>query len=222
MKNQNIEQSIFPVSIDPVIFSIIDDKLHVLLIKRQSETFDGMQALPGGLLHKTDTTIEEGLNRILNKKTGVEANYSEQLYTRTGHDPRGPTIAIAYMALVNAQQVTSNAKWVAVEKAQEMRLAFDHSEVIDKAVERLTNKVNYSTLPMHFLGDKFTLPKLQKVYEILLQEKLDKSTFRKKIEDTGVLVETGEMEREGAFRPSKLYSVSGFSNVYNFNKNILG
>ena len=101
-----------------------------------------------------------------------------------------------------------------------MKLAFDHNAVVNMALERLTNKVNYSTLPMHFLPQPFTLPKLQQVYEILLGEKLDKSTFRKKIEETGVIGETGEQVKEGAFRPAKLYRLVN-DGVFNFDSNIV-
>lgn len=221
MKNSATKSiNMFPVSVDPVIFSIIEGELHVLLMKRESDTFNKMWALPGGLMREEDNKIEDAVARVLNVKTGANVNYMEQLCTRTGHDPRGPTISIAYIALVDKQEVNSNAVWKSVRKVNEMTLAFDHNEVINLAVERLTNKVNYSTLPMHFLPQPFTLPKLQQVYEILLDEKLDKSTFRKKIEETGIIYETGEQVKEGAFRPAKLYRLVN-SDVFNFNSNIV-
>ena len=211
---------VFPVSVDPVIFSIVDNDLQVLLIKRKGDTFNNLWALPGGLMHENDSSLENAINRVLSNKTGAQTSYVEQLCTRTGHDPRGPTISIAYIALVDKQKVLSNAVWTSVKDIENMELAFDHKQVIKQAVNRLTNKVNYSTLPMHFLPQPFTLPKLQQVYEVLLGEKLDKSTFRKKIEETGVIHETGEQIKEGAYRPAKLYHLLD-NEVFNFDSNIV-
>lgn len=218
--NSKLEKHVFPVSVDPVIFSIINNELHILLIKRKSETFDGFMSLPGGLMHKDDKSLESAVIRVLELKTGAKVNYVEQLESRTGHDPRGPTISIAYIALVNEQQVQSNSVWIPLHEINDIKLAFDHNEVVAKAVSRLTSKVNYSTIPMHFLPQPFTLPKLQQVYEILLGEKLDKSTFRKKIDETNAVYETGDQVKEGAFRPAKLYRLVK-DEVYNFDSNIV-
>jgi hypothetical protein len=215
-----MSKSVFPVSVDPVIFSIMNGELHVLLMKRKSITFDGWWALPGGLVKNGDVSLEVSISRVLKEKTNASVSYMEQLYTRTGHDPRGPTVSIAYIALVGHQQINGNAVWTPISEVSKMKLAFDHNEVVCVALQRLTNKVNYSTLPMHFLPQPFTLPKLQQVYEILLGEKLDKSTFRKKIEETGVLKETGEQIKEGAYRPSKLYRIMN-DKVFNFSSNMI-
>jgi 8-oxo-dGTP diphosphatase len=210
----------FKVSVDPVIFSIIDSKLHVLLKKRENNPFKDFLSIPGGLMESTDLSMEEAISRVLKNKTGAEVNYMEQLLTRSGHDPRGATVSIAYIALVDNQKVLEGSYWMDVNIAMKENLAFDHNEILEKAVKRLSDKVNYSTLPMYLLKRPFTLPRLQHVYEVLLGESLDKSTFRKKIEEAGLLKETGELVRDGAFRPAKLYDFSN-QNVHNFSKNIL-
>lgn len=225
MQSQNIINQVDKevVSIDPVIFSLIDNKLHILLIKRDKEPFKDTWMLPGGAIKTSvDASLEQGVNRVLSEKTGVTINYSEQLLSIGGDiDPRGWTVSISYIALVSEQALNQNAKWVELNSLKDYYLGFKHHyEIIEKAVDRLTNKVNYSTLPMHLLGENFTLPQLQKVYELLLGEKLDKSTFRKKIEETGLLKETGEMLKEGAFRPAKLYSINK-NEIYHFKRNII-
>ena len=209
-------------SIDPVVFSIIDNQLHVLLYKRPSDPYKNSWALPGGLIRpEEDASLEDSVGRVLKLKTGAEVNYSEQLCSLGGfRDVRGWTLSVAYIALVSTQELNSDSEWIAVSKISKMKLAFDHEKIIEAGVKRLTDKVNYSTLPMHLLGADFTLPQLQKVYEILLGETLDKSTFRKKIEETGLLHETGDMLRNGAFRPSKLYRLKNQS-IVNFERNIL-
>jgi 8-oxo-dGTP diphosphatase len=217
--NTKLEKNLYVVSVDPVIFSIINNELHILLTKRKSDAFDGYWALPGGLMYHGES-MEEAVRRVLNDKTGVKANYAEQLYSRVNHDPRGATVSIAYIALLGEQAVNSNAVWMPVREVKNIKLAFDHNAVVEVALERLSSKVNYSTLPMHFLPQPFTLPKLQQVYEILLGEKLDKSTFRKKIDETNAIYETGEQVKEGAFRPAKLYRLVNDA-VHNFDSNIV-
>lgn len=209
-------------SIDPVVFSIIDDQLHILLYKRPKEPHQHAWALPGGLIRPDeDVSLDEAVGRILKLKTGAEVNYSEQLCSIGGYrDVRGWTLSVAYIALVSTQELNSVSQWIPVNELPNMKLAFDHDKIIESGIKRLTDKVNYSTLPIHLLGVDFTLPQLQRVYEILLNEPLDKSTFRKKIEETGLLQETGEMLSGGAFRPAKLYKLKN-QKVINFGRNIL-
>lgn len=209
-------------SIDPVVFSIINDELHILLYKRPKDPHKDAWALPGGLIRPNeDMSLAESVGRVLKLKTGAEVNYSEQLCSVGGwRDVRGWTLSVAYIALVSTQEVNSVSQWLPVRELPNIALAFDHDKIIEAGVKRLTDKVNYSTLPIHLLGVDFTLPQLQRVYEILLNEPLDKSTFRKKIEETGLLQETGEMLREGAFRPAKLYKLKN-QRVINFGRNIL-
>lgn len=209
-------------SIDPVVFSIINDELHILLYKRPKDPHKDSWALPGGLIRPDeDMSLEDSVGRVLKLKTGAEVNYSEQLCSVGGYrDVRGWTLSVAYIALVSKQEVNSVSQWIPVSELPNIHLAFDHDKIIETGIKRLTDKVNYSTLPIHLLGENFTLPQLQHVYEILLNESLDKSTFRKKIEETGLLQETGEMLKEGAFRPAKLYKLKN-QKVIHFGRNIL-
>ena len=217
--NKNIENSIFTVSLDPVVFTIHENKLMMLLVNQE---FDNVKKwmIPGGLFKQDDLTLENGLMRILETKTGCKANYFEQLFSRTGHDTRSPTVSISYMALINhTDALKENAKWFSIEQVNKLELNFDHKEIFKMAISRLTSKVNYSTLPMYLLDNKFTLPDLQKVYEVILDTKLDKSSFRKRIMSSNVLVDTQESQHNGSCRPSVLYSLKN-EEVYNFQNNI--
>lgn len=224
--NPNLEKNMFVASVDPVIFSIINDELHILLIKRTSndpknpDIFEGYWAFPGGLMEHGDASMEDAVSRVLALKTGAKVNYVEQLNSRKNHDPRGATISISYIALVDEQKVKENAVWMPVHEVVNIQLAFDHNSVVEVALQRLKSKVNYSTLPMHFLPQPFTLPKLQKVYEILLGETLHKSTFREKIEETKAIYKTGEKIKDGPHRPSDLYRLVN-DKVHNFDSNIV-
>jgi 8-oxo-dGTP diphosphatase len=224
--NPNLEKNMFVASVDPVIFSIINDELHILLIKRTSndpknpDIFEGYWAFPGGLMEHGDASMEAAVSRVLALKTGAKVNYVEQLNSRKNHDPRGATLSVSYIALVDEQKVNENAVWMPVREVVKIKLAFDHNSVVEVALQRLKSKVNYSTLPMHFLPQPFTLPKLQRVYEILLDEKLHKSTFRIKIEETNAIYKTGEKIKDGPHRPSDLYRLVN-DKVHNFDSNIV-
>lgn len=202
------ENNLLPVSVDPVIFSMVNNKLSVLLLKRDREPFNGLMALPGGLMEKSDKTLENSISRVLKNKTGITPNYMEQLVTRTGHDPRGPTISIAYLAVGSENNVQDGAVWVDVEDVKSMKLAFDHSLVIEQALERLTTKVNYSTLPVYLLPELFTLPELYNVYNVILKDNRSNSRFRSKIDESGGVEKTDEIRHRGAARPAILYRAS--------------
>ena len=85
----------------------------------------------------------------------------------------------------------------------ESELAFDHAKMLIYAIERLKNKVEYTTIAFNLMPEKFTLTKLQQVYEILLDKPLLKANFRRKIAD--MVIETDEYEENTGHRPSKLY-----------------
>lgn len=82
-------------------------------------------------------------------------------------------------------------------------LAFDHAKILIYAIERLKNKVEYTTIAFSLMPEKFTLTELQRVYEILLDKPLFKANFRRKIAD--MVIETEEYEESAGHRPSKLF-----------------
>jgi 8-oxo-dGTP diphosphatase len=200
------------VTVDLVIFTIADNDLKVLLIRRAQEPFKGRWALPGGFVDK-DESLEKAAARELQEEAGVTHVYLEQLYTfgEPGRDPRGHTISVAYFALIDVerQQITAaddaeDAQWHSVFKPP--RLAFDHKEILDYAVWRLRNKIEWTTVGYELLPKKFTLSELQRVYEVILQRGVDKRNFRKKILAQGRIIELNETRSDVAHRPARLYS----------------
>ncbi len=197
-------------SIDPVVFTLIDHRLHVLLPARTHAPFKDARALPGGVLDDaSDSSLDAGASRILCEKTGVQAFYFEQLGAFGPHDdPRGATVVVAYMAVLGQADALMAPRhaWVGVEDALKMKLPFAHNRILAQALLRLRNKVNYSSLPAYLLPEEFTLPELQKAYEDVLGVKMDKSAFRKKIMEAQVVVEMpGRRRLTGASRPAQLY-----------------
>lgn len=201
------------VAVDVVIFTIQDSALKVLLIERLVPPFKGKMAVPGGFVLENES-LDEAAMRELREETGVEQVYLEQLYSfgDPGRDPRGRVISVAYYALMAADRASiaagsdaADARWCPVDNLPE--LAFDHRKILDYALERLRNKMEYTTVGFQFMPLKFTLSELQTVYETILGKKLDKRNFRKKMDLLRILTPLREMRRTGR-KPARLYRFS--------------
>ncbi|MDE6729843.1 MAG: NUDIX hydrolase, partial [Oscillospiraceae bacterium] len=191
-------------------FTIQDNQLQVLLTRRQAHPFAGMFALPGVFVGM-DETLDQAAQRALYQKTGLQDIYFEQLYTwgDLDRDPRMRIISVSYYALVPADQIrmpeqNPDTAFFPVEQLPE--LAFDHATMIRYGRERIRNKVNYTDIAFSLAGEEFTLPQLQKIYEILLGQELYKANFRKKIADR--IVPTDKMLSGMRHRPSRIYQKS--------------
>jgi len=201
------------VTTDIVIFTIRQDELKVLLIKRALPPYQGEWALPGGFIN-LDESLEEGARRELEEETGVSGVYLEQLYTfgQPDRDPRERVITVAYYALIPSDKIEIRAAtdaegvgWFGMEELP--ALAFDHQDILDAAHERLVAKLDYSTIAFQFMPKAFTLTELQQVYELIQREPVDKRNFRKRILGLNLIKETGKERKTGAHRPAKLYRV---------------
>ncbi len=202
------------VTVDIIIFTVMNDDLRVLLIRRGIEPSKGKWALPGGFV-RIKESLEEAALRELEEESGVKNVYLEQLYTfgAPKRDPRGRVITVSYFALINESQATkqklkasadaANAKWFPAYNLP--KLAFDHEQILEYGIQRLKWKLEYTTLAFKLLSKEFTLTQLQTVYEIVLHRKLDKRNFRKKISSLDLVEETGKLTEGVAHRPAKLY-----------------
>lgn len=201
------------VAVDILVFTIEEDRLKLLMIEREDKPFAGQLALPGVFVG-IDETPDAAVVRGIREETGLKDLYFEQLYTfgEVDRDPRMRIISIAYMALVPLEKLTfkagertKDAYLVDVEELLngDMEVAFDHKEIIRYARWRLANKVEYTLIAFHLVPEEFTLPNLQRVYEILLGKNLYKANFRKKIAE---YIEETDFQTSGeAHRPSRLY-----------------
>lgn len=199
------------LTVDCVVFGLDDDDLKVMLIRRGGEPFKGRWALPGGFV-RVDESVDDAARRELREETGITGVFLEQLYTfgEVRRDPRERVVSVAYYALCNlgehqiaATTDADDAKWFAVGDTP--RLAFDHDEILEKAVARLRAKVRYEPIGFELLPGKFTLSQLQRLYEKVLGRPLDKRNFRKKVESMGIVVETGELQQDVAHRAARLF-----------------
>lgn len=191
------------VTVDVVIFTLREDSLQVLLVQRPqhaAEPFPGRWALPGGFVDVAqDRTLLACARRKLREKTGIATPYLEQLGSWGGaaRDPRGWSATHAYFALVAAPGLKEHGaaegtpqQWEPVDQALQRKLAFDHAEILQAAVDRLRSKVEYTSLPAFLVPEPITLPQLQHTYEIVLGRPLDKSAFRRRMLDAGFLRES--------------------------------
>ena len=193
------------VTVDVVVFSLQDDELCVLLVRRKYPPYADMWAIPGGFV-QPDESLERAALRELAEETGVTDVYLEQLYTfgEPDRDPRTRVITVAYYAIVPAEALAdhrpgddaSETGWFSMYDLPE--LAFDHDQILDYALTRLRYKLEYTMVGFQLLPDEFTLSELQHAYEIVLGEKLDKRNFRRKILSANIIAETGQKKRNGA------------------------
>ena len=206
-------------SVDVVAFTVLDDALQVLLVRRPTtdgEPFPGRAALPGGFVDVArDADLVACARRTLRAKTTRVTPYLEQLGSWGGatRDPRGWSATHAYLALLPkedarppaAEDGAARGEWQPVDAVlRRGGLAFDHREILAASVERLRGKAEYTSLPAFLLAEPFTLPQLQRAYEVVLARPVDKSAFRTRMLAAGFLEESGFVEGDSN-RPAMGY-----------------
>lgn len=217
------------LAVSTVIFALRPDRptelpsLWLPLVRRIRPPYEGQWALPGGPL-RADEDLESSAARTLAATTALSPSYLEQLYA-FGTLDRSPVearlaaergqnervVSIVYWALVNSDEVTQsagnsaseNVAWFSVDDLPD--LAFDHDVIIEYALWRLRNKVEYSRIAHAFLGDTFTLAELREVHEAVLGRSLDPANFRRQLESSNTIVPTGKRVTGTSYRPPKLY-----------------
>ena len=197
------------VTVDVVIFTIQQGVLKVLLVKRLIDPFIGQLAIPGGFVLE-DEDLDQAAVRELREETGVSDVYLEQLYSfgKPDRDPRGRVVTVAYFALISPDRMlkagtdAAEAAWYPMDDLPP--LAFDHATILNYALERLRNKLEYTTVGFQLLPEKFTLTELQEVYAAILGKELDKRNFRRKMSVLKILKPLREYRRGGQ-RPAQLY-----------------
>ena len=194
------------VATDAVVLAFVEDKLSVLLIEPTNPDYKGKLALIGGLIHPKETA-EDSVKRHIKEQGGIIPAYLEQVHTFSAldRDTRGRVISVAYLALVPPDKASKKAEkaiWTPVKKAKD--LAYDHDEILKEAIKRLRERILATDAVRFLMPKEFTLTALQNAYEQILNKKLDKRNFRKKILSLGWLEETGKKDY-GTYRPAALY-----------------
>ncbi|MBT6574430.1 NUDIX hydrolase [Candidatus Falkowbacteria bacterium] len=205
------------VASEIVVFSLIKNKLNVLLVKRRFGPGVGKWAIPGGFVRE-DESLEEAALRELNEETGLsKSNYLEQLYTfgEVKRDPRTRVIAVAYMVLVSepekiklsASDDAREARWFPITDLPELSFGKSHEEILLYAWQRLKWKFEYTNVAATMMQSEFTLTELQKAYEAVYKDKIDKRNFRKKILSLAMVEPLDKVTSEVG-RPAQLYKAT--------------
>ncbi len=218
--------------VDVVIFCVLEEQLKVLLIKRKpcdKLPNQPQWGLVGGFVDiDKDENLEATALRKLKEKTNVISPYLEQLGSWGGRnrDPRGWSVTNVYFALISPEMAlplqnggnAEVAQWVTIEgNGVKYALAFDHHIILETAISRLRNKVEYTSLPAYLMSNTFTMAELQKSYETVLGRKLEKSAFRTRILSTDLLEPLDDFKL-GSNRPAQIYKIKNRSNAVFFQR----
>jgi 8-oxo-dGTP diphosphatase len=205
------------VAADVVAFAHLEPEMHVLLVRRRNDPFQGCLSLPGGFL-EPDETLEDAAVRELREETAVTDVYMEQLatFSEVDRDPRARVISCSYLALVDSSSVSpragsdaGHAGWhplaplLRAADDGERVLAFDHSRILAYARGRLASKLEYQNVAWSLLPERFTMTELRRVYEAGIGRAFEPNNFRRIALGWGVLAEDGERPTGG--RPAALY-----------------
>ncbi|MET9364935.1 NUDIX domain-containing protein [Streptomyces sp. NPDC006632] len=206
------------LTVDLVILTLRESRLHVLLVERGEDPFRGMLALPGGFLNHDGEEILDAAHRELNEETALTADsvHLEQLavYGGSGRDPRGRVVSVAHLAIAPglpdpvAGTDASDAAWVPAKAvlSGEAELAFDHRRIATDGIEHARTKLEFSALATAFCGEKFTIAELQQVYEAVWGTELDTRNFYRKVQAAkGFIVPVGADRKSTGGRPARLY-----------------
>ena len=188
-------------------FAIADGRLSVAVVRRDAAPFARRSALISGPVRGGDRDANAAATRLVREQAGDDHVQIEQLMTFAGpdRDPRGWSVAVAYLALVRAAPRIPE-RYVPVNAA--LRLAFDHDRILAAALERLRGKSTYSTLPAMLLPDTFTLPQLKAVYETVIGTSLNDSAFRRKMSELRIVEPIAEQKVAATAvrrRPAQIY-----------------
>lgn len=207
-----VEQNIL-LSVDAVVFGYdTENHVQVLLIKRKYPPFENHWALPGGFVLDNES-LEEAVKRELQEETGASIDFMEQLYSfgQPGRDPRQRVVSIAYYALVKPNTLSlmadtdaADAQWFGMTNLPK-DLAFDHQQIIDTALTRLRNKIQYEPIGFELLNEKFPFSDLEKLYTALLGRPIDRRNFKRKISSLKILDQLDEVVKRSPGRPATLF-----------------
>lgn len=197
------------VAVDVVLFGFKDGKLSVLLDKvNRPPHYTNIEACIGGVIDVNETA-EMAIDRHLGRYLPTRLVHLEQLYTFSDlkRDKRNRVISVGYIGLASptavAQVESKTARWCPVSELP--KLAYDHNEIVNRALSRLQGRLSYTNLAQFLLPKHFTLTELQTVYEAVLSEELDKRNFRKKIVALDMVKDTGQVQEGVKNRPAALF-----------------
>ncbi len=206
----------FHVAVDCIIFSFEDGKLKVLLQRRPFEPRQGEWSLMGGFV-KRDEDIDDAAKRILEQLTGIHNIYMRQVgaFGSVNRDSGDRVISIAYFALLDIDRVNkdlnheNSAHWEDISDLPP--LLFDHTEMIQAALKKLRTLISRRPIGFQLLPPNFTLTQLQQLYEAILDYKIDKRNFRKRVSELPFIEKTEGIDKNNSKRGAALYRFNEYA-----------
>lgn len=199
------DQTRFLAAVDCIILHFDNERLKVLTFRRKLAPFVGGLSLLGGFIYSNESA-DQAANRVVKELTGLDNIYMQQVgaYTQVDRDPGERVISIAYFALITLSDTTQEiidyygAEWMDVDKVDD--LIFDHKEMLDNALDSIRKQGSLQPIAFNLLPERFTLPRLQQLYEAIYNTKLDKRNFRKKVLGMDILDRLDEKDMENSKR----------------------
>ena len=210
------------VSVDCIIFGFDEGKLRILMGKRKMDPGRGEWSLYGGFV-RSDESLDDAANRVLYDLTGLRNLYMRQVgaFGSVDRDPGERVISIAYYALINVNDYEDrlrkehDVEWVNIDDIPQ--LYSDHNEMVHKALKLMRQKIKSEPIGFRLLPSLFTLTQLQRLYEAIHGEELDKRNFRKRIKDMDFIEKTELIDKKGSKRGASLYRFN--KRIYNEDPN---
>ncbi len=208
--NYYLQNPKFYVAVDCIIFGFNEGELNLLLLQRNFEPALGDWSLMGGFVQDNEG-VDEAAKRVLHELTGLSDVYMEQVGTfgEVNRDPGERVISVAYYALLNINESDKklveryNAHWVNINNLPP--LIFDHTEMIDQARNLMRLKASTAPICFKLLPKLFTLTQLQKLYEAIYGDAIDKRNFRKRIAEMSYIEKTDKIDKSCSKRGAVLY-----------------
>lgn len=200
----------FHVGVDCIIFAVNNDRLSVLLVKRDFEPEKGKWSLIGGFVNDNES-VDEAAKRVLRELTGIDNVFIRQIgaFGEIDRDPGARVVSVAYFALLNLKEVDEKvvneykAEWVDVNDLPQ--LGFDHPKMIEQALSVMRRKILTDALAFNLLPEYFTLTQLQTLVETVTGKELDKRNFRKRIAEIPGVEQTDLIDKESSRRGARMY-----------------
>ena len=203
--NTNVESII-------TIFTVDEDKLKVLLIRKKEEPYKGYWTLPNSMV-KNDETIEDNLTNLVYDKLGIKSLFIEQCHTYSNVDrhPDGRVVGVNYIGIIDPVTLLLkrearediDSEWFPIIDLP--KLGYDHGYIIEKTLSVLGKKLNSVSYIRNLFKADFTLPELERVLSSILDKSVDRRNFRKRLLKLNIIEPTGEMSEGHNGRPAKLY-----------------
>ena len=210
------------VAVDCIIFGFDENKLKILVGRRQMDPGYGEWSLYGGFV-RNDESVDDAANRTLFELTGMQQVYMQQVgaFGSVDRDPGERVVSVAYYALINVNDYDDQLRkehgveWVNIDDVPKMYS--DHNEMILQARRMMQKMIRTEPISFQLLPGLFTLTQLQRLYEAVNGEEVDKRNFRKRIKEMDFIEKTTLIDKTGSKRGAFLYRFN--KNAYNEDSN---